>query len=727
MAAIGWDKGHLYHTSVLAPQIDQSSNYETQEKLHEFIQNFRIDNSFLYRDQLRQNLMAKQYFLEVDLKHLSAFNEDLAQMLNDRPAEILPLFEAAVKESARRILYANPAPKTEQEIREQRVPDFQVTLRSQANKIPIRQLDASYMSKLVRLPGIVIAASTLSSKASYIHAMCRTCRTTKMIAVPAGFGGVSLPRICDSTQHDGKKSKCGLDPFFIVHEKSQFVDQQVMKLQEIPEEVPVGELPRHVQLNADRYLTNKVVPGERVVVVGIFSISQNKPAKSSGGVGLRAPYIRVVGLETDSYSNARGRRIFTPEEEEEYINMSRMPNIYETFARSIAPSIFGSLDIKKAIACLLFGGSKKHLPDGMRLRGDVNVLLLGDPGTAKSQLLKFVEKVAPISVYTSGKGSSAAGLTASVIRDAGSGEFYLEAGAMVLADGGVVCIDEFDKMREEDRVAIHEAMEQQTISIAKAGITTILNSRASVLAAANPRFGRYDDMKAPGENIDFQTTILSRFDMIFIVKDEHDEQRDLRIARHVVSIHKNEITEEIEGDISVEKMRGYISYCRDKCAPRLSKEAAEKLSNHFVYIRKEIHKKSDEEKRRTAIPITIRQLEAIVRISEALAKMSLSPVATEHHVDEAIRLFKHSTMDAVQTGGIEGMTRSELMQEVQQIQSSICKRLAVGSRVPLNTIKAEFRSKGYTETAINRAIQLLVRQETLQQIYQGHMLLRSGL
>ncbi len=222
-------------------------------------------------------------------------------------------------------------------------------------------------------------------------------------------------------------------------------------------------------------------------------------------------------------------------------------------------------DIKKAIACLLFGGSRKILPDGMRLRGDVNVLLLGDPGTAKSQLLKFVERVAPICVYTSGKGSSAAGLTASVIRDPGSREFYLEGGAMVLADGGVVCIDEFDKMREDDRVAIHEAMEQQTISIAKAGITTILNSRTSVLAAANPVFGRYDDMKSPGENIEFQSTILSRFDLIFIVKDEHNEVRDQSIARHVLSVHMNTVRAPVAGavgDIDIEKMRGFISYCK---------------------------------------------------------------------------------------------------------------------------------------------------------------------
>lgn len=200
----------------------------------------------------------------------------------------------------------------------------------------------------------------------------------------------------------------------------------------------------------------------------------------------------------------------------------------------------------------------------MRLRGDINVLLLGDPGTAKSQLLKFVEKIAPIAIYTSGKGSSAAGLTASVQRDAQSREFYLEGGAMVLADGGVVCIDEFDKMRDEDRVAIHEAMEQQTISIAKAGITTILNARTSVLAAANPIFGRYDDMKSPGENIDFQTTILSRFDMIFIVKDEHNADRDRILAEHVSRLHMGQSVqqEEAAGAIPMDKLKRYITYCK---------------------------------------------------------------------------------------------------------------------------------------------------------------------
>jgi DNA replication licensing factor MCM5 len=429
-------------------------------------------------------------------------------------------------------------------------------------------MTAENVSHLIRIPGIVIGASTLSSKASTLAIRCRNCDFADEISISGGIAGVTLPRTCGRSSDNkktGNDEPCPMDPYFVVHEKCSFIDQQVLKLQEAPDQVPVGELPRHILVSADRYLTNKVVPGSRCTVMGVFSIYQSKGAKgASAAVALRNPYIRAVGIQTDVDHTMKGLATFTEEEEQEFLDMSRRPDLYEVFAKCIAPSIYGNVDIKKAIACLLLGGSKKILPDGMRLRGDINVLLLGDPGTAKSQLLKFVERAAPIAIYTSGKGSSAAGLTASVQRDANSREFYLEGGAMVLADGGVVCIDEFDKMRDEDRVAIHEAMEQQTISIAKAGITTILNARTSVLAAANPIFGRYDDLKTPGENIDFQTTILSRFDMIFIVRDEHNRARDERIAKHVMNLAmRGKGTEEqVEAEIPVEKMKRYISYCK---------------------------------------------------------------------------------------------------------------------------------------------------------------------
>ena len=509
------------------------------------------------RDQIRENALIKQYFCDVDIAHLISYDEELAHKLNTEPGTIIPIFEEALKKCTQRIVH--PSQK------EIHLPEHQLLLHSSASHISIRDLTADNVSHLVRIPGIIIGASTLSSKATSLHIQCRNCSHNTNISVVGGFAGLQLPRTCGRVREANEDSdRCPLDPYFVVHEKCQFIDQQVLKLQEAPDQVPVGELPRHILISADRYLTNRVVPGSRCTVMGVFSIYQSKSKGGGGAVAIRNPYLRAVGIQSDVDHTMKGNAIFTEEEEQEFLEMSRRPDLYEVFANCIAPSIYGNADIKKAIACLLMGGSKKILPDGMKLRGDINVLLLGDPGTAKSQLLKFVEKVAPIAIYTSGKGSSAAGLTASVQRDTSTREFYLEGGAMVLADGGVVCIDEFDKMRDEDRVAIHEAMEQQTISIAKAGITTILNARTSVLAAANPIFGRYDDLKTPGENIDFQTTILSRFDMIFIVRDEHERGRDERIAKHVMGIHMGGrgVEEQVQAEIPVEKMKRYISYCK---------------------------------------------------------------------------------------------------------------------------------------------------------------------
>ena len=593
-------------------------------------------------------------------------------------------FEAALKICTQRILYPSQS-KSDQELA-RALPEHQLLIHTSVSQTSIRGLIATNVSHLVRIPGIVIGASTLSSKATALHIQCRNCAHTESLPVTSGFTGITLPRTCGRQNAPSDGEKCPLDPYFVVHEKSQFIDQQVLKLQEAPDDVPVGELPRHILVSADRYLANRVVPGSRCVVMGVFSIynSQKNKGGSNGAVAIRNPYLRAVGIQTDlSHNQAGGMGMqFSEEEEQEFLEMSRRPDLYSVFASCIAPSIYGNADIKKAITCLLMGGSKKILPDGMRLRGDINVLLLGDPGTAKSQLLKFVEKCAPIAIYTSGKGSSAAGLTASVQRDTSTREFYLEGGAMVLADGGVVCIDEFDKMRDEDRVAIHEAMEQQTISIAKAGITTILNARTSVLAAANPIFGRYDDLKSPGENIDFQTTILSRFDLIFIVRDDHDRDRDETIAKHVMNLNMNgqgNMQPETEAEIPMEKMKRYISYAKSRCAPRMSPEAAEKLSSHFVSIRRQVARAEQDADQRSSIPITVRQLESLVRITEALAKIELAPIATEKHVDEAIRLFLGSTMDAVMSAGGDtsalGMGGNrELVEEVHKVEDELRRR-----------------------------------------------------
>ncbi|KAJ2784101.1 minichromosome maintenance protein 5 [Coemansia javaensis] len=719
MSGEGWDTGRVYTRNVHRGEDAKEDRVVQQQQLFDFIQNFRDDSVFVYREQLRQNLAVGENVLHVSLQDVASFDEAVSQRLVSHPADVLPLFELAARNSARRIV----APGTQGL---EGVPEIQVTLRSTTGAVNIRDLGSAHISRLVCVSGIVIGASSLASKATSVVLQCRSCRTTKVVHVGGGFAGVQIPRTCDR-ESEVPGDRCQLDPYEIVTDKCTFVDQQTLKVQEAPDLIPVGELPRHTIMSADRSLTNRVFPGSRVTVTGIFTVYQSKSIKGTSAVAIRQPYLRVVGIEINKSGNSFTKRVFTPEEEHEFVALSRTPGIYQKFASSIAPSIYGNEDIKRAIACLLFGGSKKALPDGMRLRGDINVLLLGDPGTAKSQLLKFTEKVSPISIYTSGKGSSAAGLTASVIKDPSSREFYLEGGAMVLADGGVVCIDEFDKMRDEDRVAIHEAMEQQTISIAKAGITTILNARSSVLAAANPLFGRYDETKAPGENIDFQTTILSRFDMIFIVKDEHNEQRDQTIARHVMQVHATRAPVEVEGgELSLETMRRYVTYCKERCAPRLSPEAAEKLSSFFVAMRAQLWSLERDSTERSVIPITVRQLEAVVRISEALAKISLSPVATIEHVDEAIRLFRMSTMDAVQSGQGDGTTRSDLSSEMRRIEHEIRRRLPIGSQVSVRAIKQDFVAQGFSAHAVDRALYLLVRQESLQFKSQRMVIQRVG-
>jgi DNA replication licensing factor MCM5 len=366
-----------------------------------------------------------------------------------------------------------------------------------------------------------------------------------------------------------------------------------------------------------------------------------------------------------------------------------------------------------------FGGARKHLPDGMRLRGDINILMLGDPSVGKSQFLKYAMQVAPIGVYTSGKGSSAAGLTASVIKDGATGEFHLEGGALVLADGGMVCIDEFDKMRDQDRVAIHEAMEQQTISIAKAGITTILNSRCSILAAANPVFSRYDDSKTATENIEFQTTILSRFDLIFIMRDIVNTKRDEMMATHIVNVHKGghasvhglgkgSSAVDDPNLIPMDKLKRYIAYSRHHVSPRLSASAAELLKNRYVTFRSDMREFAKGGTVGTAIPITVRQLEAIVRISESLAKMELKSHVNENHVNEALRLFKVSTMQAAtsEASNRHAVGGAGFDAALKRAESVLEQRLPIGSSASVRKLLTDMLHHNIEELAARRALDI---------------------
>ena len=604
------------------------------------------------------------------------------------------------------------------------ISDYQFILNTNAIPKNIRDINSSTIHELVVIQGIIISASKSSIKMKKCALQCRNCGNMKYIQVKSGFSSFKIPRQCDNSKLVGEqREKCPLDSYITVPEKSQYIDVQTLKIQEAPELIPVGEIPRSYLLYCDRTLVNQVTPGTRVTVVGIQCVDERETEKS---INDRSSYIRVIQFQHENKKTGRQTFTFTEEDQRKFNLFAKTDKIYEKIAKSIAPGIFGSDDIKKAIACLLFGGCRKRLNGGVMLRGDINILLLGDPSTAKSQFLKFVERVAPIAVYTSGKGSSAAGLTASIIRDPSSGEFQLEGGAMVLADGGIVCIDEFDKMRSQDRVAIHEAMEQQTISVAKAGITTTLNSRASVLAAANPIYGHIDDLKTTQEQIDFQTTILSRFDCIFVVRDIHNKERDEKMAHHIVDISaSNKITtRKEEGEISINDLKKYIAYARMNCTPKLSEESAKVLQNYYIEDRKKYNE--NKTKKGNDIPVTVRQLEAIIRLSEAIAKMSLSNVVSRKDVDEAHRLFQISTMSAASSRSNPVFEISgEEMKDVIKIEDAIKRRLAIGQRIQYSKLVEELVTRFTTKRLVDCAIINLTKSYVLKFFDEKKILIRK--
>ncbi|KAG8467029.1 hypothetical protein KFE25_000345 [Diacronema lutheri] len=712
----GWDQGAVHFNDMGAPveQEEGESAVAARIKYREFIRLYRDEQrgTFIYRDQLTAHYSAGEYFLDVSVDHLLAFDERLAHALMDNPGLHLALFESAAKEAAELIAVADRADGSE-------VRDIQVLLSASKHPATIREMLSRQVSKLVHIPGIITQAGKPQPKVTMAIAECKQCGDRRPIPNRAGLGNIALPRTCGRAHVSSGEERCPLDPYQVLPEESSFVDQQRLKLQEAPETVPTGDMPRTLKLIVDRHLVGKVTPGQRVTVTGVYSVVTSKPAEggragSKGGastLAVREPYLRVVGLKVGiDTDGAHSLASFSAAEEETFRQLARSGGMYERIAQSIAPSICGRDDVKAAVACLLFGGTRKRLADGMHLRGDVNVLLLGDPSVAKSQFLKFAQQVAPIGVYTSGKGSSAAGLTAMVTQEAHSREFYLEGGAMVLADGGIVCIDEFDKMREQDRVAIHEAMEQQTISVAKAGITTVLNSRTAVLAAANPAFGAYDDSQELATNLDLATTILSRFDLIFILRDLRNEELDATIARHVLGLHTGAgpaAPDEGSDELSPKTLQRYIHYCRTRCFPRLTESAATVLQGHYVKFREQM--RALESQGGGGIPVTVRQLEAIVRVAEALAKMELSPLATEAHVAEAIRLFTVSTIESAKSGGIA--LEGHVDAEVQTCEKLIKNRVLVSHHMSQKVLIDELCKQGLAERAVKTAISILVQRD----------------
>jgi replicative DNA helicase Mcm len=574
-----------------------------------FLDFFKSDK---YRERLSVMALSGKKSFVVDFDELLATEPKLAQLLMDKPDEYLE--------------YANRAAKAQLQIEEheyaEEIRNVTARFRGLPEVTPLRILGSKHIGKLVMLEGIVVRASPARPLVMEAAFKCKWCGAISHITQSGPF--LTAPTACSAPECRRKSS------FEFVQEESTFIDSQDVRIQERPEDLPPGQLPRWLDIKLlERDLVDMARPGDHISVVGIArAVASRLPRVGQ----LRSFRLHLDTNHIDVESKEPEKVLITPEEEKQIRELAKDPEIHTKILRSLAPSVYGYEHIKEAIMYLLFGGTAKQFPD-ITIRGDLNILLLGDPGTAKSQLLQYVAKIAPRGLYTSGRGTTAAGLTAAVLRDKAGG-MTLEAGALVLADKGVAAIDEMDKMRTEDRVAIHEVMEQHTVSVAKGGIVATLNARTSILAAANPSLGRYDPYRTVAENISLPVTILSRFDLIFVLRDVPEKTHDIQMTEHILNLHRTGVTP-VEPPIEPDLFRKYVSYAKN-IKPVLTQEALERLKSFYLLMR------AASETEGTPVAITARQLESLVRVAEARARASLRDKVTAEDAERAIDIMKTS-------------------------------------------------------------------------------------
>lgn len=649
-------------------------------------------------EQLLEHVRTGKYYLVVELPILALYNPDLATILLDQPEEVLKAAELAIKNFDIQL-------KEDFHIRVKDLPEIQQYM--------IRHIRSKHLGKFLQMEGIVRQKSDVRPQVTSAKFECPSC-------------GNILPVLqLDQKFKEPTRCACGRKGKFRLLDK-KLVDAQKIVLEESPEELEGGEQPKRLNifLKDDMVapMTDKQTnPGAKIKVTGM--VKEVPIMLPQGGQSIRydlmldANYVEPM---QEDYTQIK----ITEEEEEEILDIARQPKVFDILVESFAPSVYGHDMIKRALVLQMLGGvMKKRGEGGVQSRGDIHVLLVGDPGSGKSQLLKRASFVAPKARFVSGKGASGAGITASVVRDEFIRGWALEAGALVLANKGLCALDELDKMSQEDASAMHEALEQQSISISKANIQATLRAETTVLAAANPKFGRFDPYELLAKQIDLPSTLINRFDLIFPVRDLPNRETDEKLASFILNLHHSEGGE--KGPLDTQLLRKYISYAKQKVRPKLSNEALRTIKDYYIKMRSS---GGEGEEGIKAIPISARQLEGLIRLTEASAKSRLSKIAEQRDADLAIEIT-HYCLSAIgldpQTGKFDidrittGVTASSrgAIATLKEIITDLEK--AVGEVIPIEDVVREAEVKGISEEDTTETLEKLKRSGDLFSPKQG--------